>query len=418
MKFNPMLLALAASCSILSTSVIAETIAVSCGATGSTLQICKDGLKAWEEKTGHKTEVISTPTSSTEHLALYQQLLAGQSSDIDVLMIDIVWPGILSNHLADLSEYSDGVEKEHFSSIVKNNTVDGKLVAMPWFTDAGVLYYRTDLLNKYGKTIPKTWRELTDTATLIQNSERENGNDKMWGYVWQGRSYEGLTCNALEWVNSFGGGEIVDKNGKVTINNENAKKAVELAASWVGTISPKGVLNYQEEDARGTFQQGNAVFMRNWPYAWSLAQDDASPVKGKIGVSALPSSSAENKGSATLGGWNLAVSKYSNNPEIAADLVMFLTSYQEQKRRAIAGSFNPTIKSLYKDKEMLAEVPFFFELYSTLANGTARPSTVTGTKYNRVSNAFHDGVYKVLAKTENVDKSFNDIENKIKRTLK
>lgn len=413
LKKLPLLLALTASMG--STSVLAETISVSCGATGTTLQICEEGLKLWEEKTGHDTEIISTPTSSTEHLALYQQLLAGESTNIDVLMVDIVWPGILSNHLLDLSKYTQGAEKEHFASIVSNNTIDGKLVAMPWFTDAGVLYYRSDLLEKYGKEVPKTWQEMTDTAQFIQDAERKVGNEKIWGYVWQGRSYEGLMCNALEWVKSSGGGEILDKNGKVTINNDNAKEAVELASGWVGTISPEGVLNYQEEDARGTFQQGHSVFMRNWPYVWALSQSDESPVKGKVGVAQLPSASAEYQGAATLGGWNLSVSKYSKHPEIAADLVMFLTSYQEQKRRAIAGAFNPTIQSLYKDQEMLAAVPFFGDLYETFANGTARPSTVAGENYNRVSNAFYDGVYKVLAGTAEVDASFKTIERNIKR---
>lgn len=417
MRLNKLALALALTTTLISSSALAAKIAVSCGATGATLAICEEGLKLWEEKTGNETEVISTPVSSNEHLALYQQLLAGKTSNIDVLMVDIVWPSILANHLLDLSKYTNGAEKEHFPSIVKNNTIQGKLVAMPWFTDAGVLYYRADLLKKYNKPVPKTWEEMTTTAEFIQDEERKSGNDKMWGYVFQGRSYEGLMCNAIEWVASSGGGELIDTNGKVTVNNQNAKEAITLAASWVGTISPDGVLNYMEEDARGTFQNGDAVFQRNWPYVWSLANSDESPIKGKVGVSALPSGGAEYNGAAALGGWNLAVNKYSKNPEIAADLVMFLTSYQEQKRRAIAGTFNPTIDKLYQDKEMLEAVPFFGDLYETFKNGQPRPSSQSGENYNRVSNAFYDGVYKIMS-GENVDTTFNQIERNMKRALR
>ena len=113
---------------------------------------------------------------------------------------------------------------QHFPAIIQANTVGGHLLALPWFTDAGLLYYRRDLLQKYGRTVPATWQELTETAKVVQDGERKAGNARMWGYVFQGRAYEGLTCNALEWVDSFGGGTIVDAQGKVTINNPKAAR--------------------------------------------------------------------------------------------------------------------------------------------------------------------------------------------------
>ncbi len=286
---------------------------------------------------------------------------------------------------------------------------------MPWFTDAGVLYYRKDLLEKYGEKPPTTWEELTASAEKIMKAEREAGNDKMWGYVWQGRAYEGLTCDALEWVASYNGGTIVDQNGKVTINNDNAKKALTTAAGWVDTISPPGVLNYGEEEARGVFQTGNAVFMRNWPYAWSLGNSDDSPVKDKIGVVALPKGGEDGSHAGTLGGWQLAVSKYSDNPEVAASLAMYLTSFEEQKRRAIEGSYNPTIEALYQDEEVLTAVPFFGSLYNTFANGTPRPSTATGAKYNQVSNAFWNATHSVLSGSETADAALAKLQKNLNR---
>ena len=165
----------------------------------------------------------------------------------------------------------------------------------------------------------------------------------MLGFVFQAKAYEGLTCNALEWIDSFGGGQIVAEDGSITINNEQAAAALELAASWIGDIAPEGVLNYAEEESRGVFQSGNAVFMRNWPYAWALGNAPDSPIAGKIGVTQLPKGGEDGKHTGVLGGWQLAVSKYSQNAELAVDLVRHLTSPEEQKRRAIKGSYNPTI---------------------------------------------------------------------------
>ncbi|MGH6898841.1 MAG: ABC transporter substrate-binding protein [Geminicoccaceae bacterium] len=395
----------------------AATIAISCGAVGLELQICQQGANAWAEATGNQVDVISTPNSATERLALYQQILAANSSDIDVFQIDVIWPGILANHLIGLNDYIDQETiDQHFPAIIENNTVDGRLVGMPWFTDAGILYYRRDLLEKHGKQPPTTWQELNQTAAEIQDAERAEGNDRMWGFVFQAKAYEGLTCDALEWIDSFGGGTIVADDGTITINNDRAVEAVNLASTWIGSIAPEGVLNYAEEESRGVFQSGNAVFMRNWPYAWALGNADDSPIKGKIGVSALPKGSGEEgKHTGTLGGWQLAVSKYSQNPEIAADLVEYLTSYDEQKRRAIEGSYNPTIAALYEDEEVLAANPFFGDLYETFTNAVARPSRVTGAKYNQVSSEFFNAVHAVLSGKTDAASSLAALEDSLDR---
>ncbi|OMH25740.1 ABC transporter substrate-binding protein [Motiliproteus sp. MSK22-1] len=395
--------------------VQAATITISCGAVGAEFELCQEGTKAWSKKSGHEVQLVSTPNSSTERLSLYQQILSAGAKDIDVFQIDVVWPGMLQNHLLDLKPYTNGNEEQHFPSLIKNNTVEGRLVAMPWFTDAGVLYYRKDLLEKYNQEIPITWSQLTEVATRIQASERAAGQEKMWGFVWQGRAYEGLTCDALEWIYSHNGGTIISATGKIDIYNEQSVQALNTARDWVGSISPKGVLNYAEEEARGVFQGGNAVFMRNWPYAWSLAQADNSLIKDKVGVTALPKGSSDGNHAGTLGGWQLAVSKYSAHADLAADLVMYLTSYTEQKRRAIKGSYNPTIDALYKDEEVLAKAPFFGDLYSSFVNGVPRPSTVTGKHYSRVSSAFFNATHNVLSGKASAKKALKKLEKKLKR---
>ncbi|HUF22056.1 MAG TPA: ABC transporter substrate-binding protein [Burkholderiales bacterium] len=392
----------------------AATVSISCGAIGQELEVCRDGVREWERITGHTARLVSTPNSSSERLALYQQLLAARAPDIDVFQIDVVWPGILANHFLDLTPYAGERIQRHFSAIVDNNTVDGRLVAMPWFTDAPMLYYRADLLQKYGEPVPKTWLELTRIAQRIQDAERAAGNDRLWGFVWQGRAYEGLTCVALEWIASHGGGSVVEADGGISINNPRAAKALERAAGWVGTISPRGVLNHAEEEARGVFQSGNAVFMRNWSYAWPLVNGADSQVQGKIGVAALPAGEGGTS-AGTLGGWQLAVSRYSRHPGLAADLVMHLTSRAEQKRRAIVGAYNPTLPDLYRDPEILHANPFYETLYGTFLHAVPRPSAVTGVRYNRVSSAFWSATHAVISGQSDPDTALRSLERNLMR---
>jgi trehalose/maltose transport system substrate-binding protein len=299
--------------------------------------------------------------------------------------------------------------------MVETSRVNGKLMAMPWFADAGLLYYRQDLLDKYKRPVPQTWADLTETARLIQEGERKEGRGDFWGYVWQGRAYEGLTTNALEWVASFGGGTIVDDKGEVTIENPKAAEALKTAAGWVGTITPEGVLNYTEEESRGVFQSGNAAFMRNWPYAWALAEGADSTIKGKVGIAPLPKGGADGRHAGTLGGQLLAVSKYSKNAEAATDLVLYLTGQDEQKRRAVEGSFNPTIVSLYSDADIAKANPFIGDLVDVFTNAVARPATATGQNYNKVSTEFFNAVHQVLSKRAEPAQALNRLDRDLKR---
>ncbi|WP_416547354.1 ABC transporter substrate-binding protein [Limnohabitans sp. DCL3] len=400
---------------LLAASAQAATITISCGSVGQDFEFCKKHTAEWAQKTGHEVKLFTIPNSTTDILALFRQMFAAKSTDLDVINVDVVWPGVIKDHLLDLKPYSKGAEKAHFPAIVANNSADGKLLAMPWFTDAGLMFYRKDLVEKYSAKAPATWEELSATAKKIQDGERAAGNKDFQGFVFQAKAYEGLTCDAVEWIHSYKGGNIVDDQGNITVNNPNAVKALKTAASWIGTIAPQGVLNYAEEEARGVFQNGNAAFMRNWPYAWSLGNGADSKIKGKIGVAALPKGGADGQNAATLGGWQLAVSKYSKNPEAAASLVMYMTSPEVQKERAIKGSYNPTIAALYKDKDVLAANPFFGDLFNVFTSAVPRPATATGLKYPEVSSAFWNATHDVLSGKATAEDSLKRLEGKLKQ---
>jgi trehalose/maltose transport system substrate-binding protein len=373
------------------------TINIASGAVGTEYErLLEQADRYMADNPGIKIEALSTPDLATDRLGLYLQFFEAMSPDLDVYMIDVIWPGDLAEHFVDLYDYGARTQvKEHFPAIVENNTVDGKLVGMPWFTDAGLLYFRTDLLTKYGYSgPPATWADLEAMAKKIQAGERA-ANPDFWGFVWQGNAYEGLTCDALEWIYSNDGGTIVSPDRKITINNPRAVEALDTAARWVGTISPPGVTGFGEEDARNMWQAGNAAFMRNWPYAYRLGNADDSVIKGKFDVSPLPAGRSGH-GAATLGGWQLGVSKYSTHPKEAAAFALWLTSAPEQKYKAVKDSNNPTYMSLYKDAEIAAASPFMIKLYDVFINAVARPSTATAPKYNETSVLFFTAVHDVL----------------------
>ena len=393
----------------------AATITIACGASAPEIEHCMKHAEAWAKKTGHTVRNYTQPASATAALAVYRQLFAAKSGDIDIIRVDVIWPGILKDHLIDLKPYSKGSESEHFPAIVANNTVGGRLLGIPWFTDAGLLYYRTDLLQKYKRPAPTTWAELAATAAIVQAGERAAGQKDFQGFVFQAKSGESLTCNAVEWIASFGGGTLVDDKGEITINNPQAVRALATAAQWVGSIASVGVLNYAEEDARGVFQNGQALFMRNWPYAKSLLDSPDSVVRGKVGVSALPMGDGPGaRHAGTLGGWQLSVSKYSRHPEVAADLVLHMASAEVQKVRAMRGSFNPTRPALYKDPEVIAANPFMSSLLDTFENAVARPSGQAGLKYPSVSLALSNAAHDVLGRKATPEAAVRKLEGQLK----
>ncbi len=373
----------------------------------------RECVKEWEKSSGNTVRILTGPAASTDVLALYQQQLAAGTSDVDLYEVDVIWPGLLANHLLDLKPYSKGAEKLHTPPVIANNTVDGKLVAMPLYLDAGMMYYRKDLLDKHGLAIPGTWQELIAAARTIMSAERAEGDQKLWGLVFQGRAYEGLTCTALEWIDSYGGGTIVDDEGKITVDNPAAVAALKEAASWIGSISPEGVLNYAEEEARGVFQSGNAIFMRNWPYAWALAEAEDSPVKGKIGIMPVPRGGEGEKSTGALGGWGMAVSKYSNHPAEATDLLFYLTGPEGQKKFSLLGTYTPSVVSLFADPDIQKKNPV--AILDVFNNAVPRPAGVTGTKYNRVSSEFYNAVHSVLSGNASAEEATRGLEASLRR---
>jgi trehalose/maltose transport system substrate-binding protein len=374
----------------------AAELSIVTGSVGNDLNDMRALLAEFHGKTGHSVDIVTMPSSSTDQFAQYRLWLAARDADVDVYQTDIIWAPQLAAQFVDLAPYAQKIAPDEFKTILDSQTVDGRLVALPMFADAPALYYRKDLLDKYSKEVPKNWADMAATAKAVMEGERKAGNPKMWGFVFQGAAYEGLTCNALEWIASHGGGHVVEPDGTISVDNPKAEKALLQAKSWIGTIAPPGVLAYQEEESRGVWQTGNAVFMRNWPYAYALGNGEDSPIKGKFDAVPLPAGKG-GEPAATLGGWALAVSKYSRHPKAAIQLALFLASAHAQKYRALKSSRLPTLRSLYDDAEIAEKQPIIPRWKKVLESAVARPTAATGSKYNEVSSDFWTAVHNTLS---------------------
>jgi len=390
-----------------------KPLVIACDSLGKKKEECVKSVHAFEAKTGIKVKIVEAPTGTSNRLAWILQQLASQSPEIDVYQIDLGWPGMLSDHFIDLKPYIDAEALSHYHPIlIKNNTVDGKLVAMPWYVDVGLLLYRKDLLEKYKMPVPSTWEELEQTAKVIQDKERGAGQDKMWGFVFSGKAFEGLTCNALEWISSYNG-KVIGDHGEILVNSPEAVQALKQAQKWVEYITPPGALNYAEEDSRGVFQSGNAVFVRHWPYVIALAEQEDSPIKGKIGVAPLPRGGKNGKSVGILGGWQLAVSKYSQNQKLAAEMVKFLTGKEELRSRAIRAGYYPPYMDLYKEADVRKAIPHADLIIQALEFAMARPASITRVKYNQVSSLIWNEVHRILLKKATVEQALSNLEKQL-----
>jgi multiple sugar transport system substrate-binding protein len=316
------------------------------------------------------------PHSSTEFHDLVTQKLRNRDPEMDVFFMDVIWPGefAAAGWALPLDEYfSASQQKEFLAAPIEANRYQGRIYGVPLFVDAGMLYFRKDLLAKYRLPPPRTWPELVDQAKLVLAQERD---PYLTGYSAQFKQYEGLVCNMMEFIMSNGAALWDEQHLKSTLASGQATEAVRFVRDQIiRTISHRGVLAYQEPESLALFTQGKALFHRNWPYAWEVANDpQRSKVAGYVGVMPLPSFPGH-KSVAALGGWQLGVSRFSRQPRLAWQFVEYMTSREAQKQIALATGRGPARAALYRDAEVLAKHPHFGARYETFILAEPRPRT-------------------------------------------
>jgi multiple sugar transport system substrate-binding protein len=326
--------------------------------------------------------------TDTQHDA-YVTYLSARESNIDLYSLDVIWTAEFATAGWIRPLPDSFIDPDDFlGGPIESVTYEGRLYAVPWFTDAGVLYYRKDLLESAGVDVPETWDEFRLACETVA------GPAGIEGFVWQGARYEGLVCDFLEFL--WGTGGSLDAEA-LTARPEATQSAVvaalELMLSFLDDgISPAGVLTYKEEDSRRLFTEGQALFLRNWPYAWSMAEGEESKIRGAAGIAPLPHAEGETSYS-TIGGWNVALSSYSEHPEESLDFLRFIAGERSLKERAIKGGYLPTLRVVYADAEVLGANPHFASFFEVFQNTRIRPRSP---HYPRMSDIIQENVHRVL----------------------
>ena len=326
------------------------------------------------------------PHSSTAFHDLLTQKLKNRSEDVDVFLMDVIWPPEFgaAGWAMPLDELFPPSERAKFlEGTVLANTYRGKIYGVPLFIDSGMLFYRIDLLRKYGVTPPETWQEMVTQAEIIVSGEAKEGSE-LYGFSGQFKQYEGLVCNMMEYILSNGGEILDEETGRPGLSGKASIGAVDFVRKHIiGKTAPVGVLTYQEPESLDLFIQGKAVFHRNWPYAWQVSNDpERSRIAGTVGIARLPHFPG-GRSYATLGGWQAGVSSHSKNSKAAWEFVKFLTGEKAQKIFALKGGRPPTRKALYEDEEILESYPHFGDMKEVFITAYPRPVTPL---YPAVSN--------------------------------
>jgi multiple sugar transport system substrate-binding protein len=318
-----------------------------------------------------RLNVVEGPFDTNLVENLYTSAFLLGDSPYDILNMDIVWVPkfAAAGWIMDLTDRLPQAQKAKFvKGNLEGGTYQNKLYRVPTTSDAGVLYYRTDLLEKAGIEPPETFEEMLTTAQQLQKQ-----GDAKWGYLWQGKQYEGVSAMFVEILEGFGGFWANPETLEVGLDKPQAIQAVNFLKSLINKgISPRGVVTYGEEETRLLFQNGGGVFLRNWPYVWKLANAQDSKIKGKIGIKPMIHAQGQVGGSA-LGGWGLGISKTTRYPDEAWRVIQYMTREDTMKKFVLSTGLIPSYQTLFNDPEILAKFPHFPRLLEAVQKPALRP---------------------------------------------
>jgi len=392
-----------------------NAITFAVGGAPNELDVWEQIAQDFQEKTGTRVIINRQPTDSDQRRQGLVIALKSKKSDPDVFLMDVAWIAqfAASQWLSALDSYmqkSDLTADVFFPRILSlTDRYNDALIALPIYVDGGMLYYRKDLLEKYGFSgPPETWEELVAFSRTVQEGERES-NPSFYGFVWQGAQYEGLMCTFLEFAGSNEGGIVVN-DGSVHIATNPNTEALSFMRKLIAdyNISPPSTYTeMKEEEVRTFFQKGNALFERNWPYAWALHQKENSSVRGKVGIAPLPHFPSGESVS-TLGGWHAGVSAFSDKKEDAWQFVEYITSAEVQKQLALKLGWNPGRRDVYTDSTIIAELPHFTELKTVFEHAQPRPLVPY---YTQISEVLQRHLNSALAGKTTAEKALEAAED-------
>jgi multiple sugar transport system substrate-binding protein len=343
-------------------------------------------------------KLIELPTSADEQRTQQIQRLRAESDECDVLGIDPIWMAeyVSQDWLYDVSDVIDERQDEFIASTIESAKYEDKYWAMPFNTNAGFLYYRTNEVQQ----APTTWEQVYEQA------KAENG------LLYQSAQYEGLTVNFLELLYSAGGTVLSDDGKESAIDSPEARQVLTFMANgYKDGAVPKANLTYMEQESRTAFEAGKGTFMRNWPYAYALAKE--SPIKDEFAITTLPGYGG-NEASGVLGGYNLGISAYSDEPEAALEFSDFITQPEAQRIMASKASLPPTLSETYEDPTVQKAMPFALELRKAVEQAKVRPLSPV---YTQISEAIYKNVYAALSGQTSPDAAVSNMSDQIEGAL-
>ncbi|MEM1170501.1 MAG: ABC transporter substrate-binding protein [Cyanobacteria bacterium P01_H01_bin.35] len=315
-------------------------------------------------------EIIKGPNDTNLVEDLYTSSFLLGDSPYDLVYMDIVWVPkfAAANWLKDLSEKVDiqQLQKIYLQGDVAGGIYQNKLYRMPLNSGGGMLYYRTDLLKKGGFKPPNTFAEIIKISQELQKQRLVE-----WGYVWQGKQYEGLSAMFIEILEGYGGFWVNLETNEVGLDKPEAIAAVHFLRQTISQgISPPGVTTYAEEETRRLFESGNTVFLRNWPYVYPLAS--ASKIAGNFDIKPMVHAPGKNSG-ACLGGWGLGIAKTTKHPDEAWEVIQYFNQPEVQRKFILETGFVPARKSLFNDSILVEKFPYLPNLFPVVNNSVLRP---------------------------------------------
>ena len=361
---------------------------------------------------GVKVEVEVGGATSEQQQQYLNTVLASKDSALDLVLIDVIRPAqwAAAQWAEPLDAYlgaeKDAVMARYLPAYREANIVNGKVIALPYFADAQFLYYRKDLLEKYGLQPPKTWDELKAAVQKITGGEN---NPNLRGFETAGAPIEGTVCTYL--VPMWGAGEDLLKAGKLNLDGEAAKKPFALWADYKASgITPPNLAEIPTDRIRQNFQAGNLIFGMSWGYVWNRTQNDGdSTIKGKVGVVPLPGFTAD-KPATCIGGWQVAVTAFSKNKAEAVKLARYLSSPEVSKMQAVLASHLPVFPGVYGDADVLKANPWFAQALPVVQAAKARPISP---RYTEVSEIIRTNMNAFLAGTKNADQALGDMKTRL-----
>jgi multiple sugar transport system substrate-binding protein len=370
-------------------------------------------VKAFEEQNpGIRLQIVEGPNQTNLIEDLYTSAFLLGDSPYDLVNMDVIWTPKFAGAgwLLDLTdEFSEKALAVFSTADVNGGKYQNRLYRLPVRSDAGVLYYRKDLLEKAGLEPPQTFEDLVKISKTIQQQGAAR-----WGYIWQGQQYEGSAAMFVEVLQGFGGFWVNPDTLDVGLDRPEAIQAVKFLRSTVDQgISPPGVTNYIEEDTRQIFQSGQAVFLRSWPYVWPLANADKSPVKGKIGIMPLVGTPGHPGGSC-LGGWGLGIAKTSKHPKEALTAIRFLTSADAQKRFIKEAGYVPSRKALFNDPDIVSQYSHYPQLLNVVNKAVLRPPVA---QYAQASDILQRYLSAALTQQQTPEDAMKAAANETRRLL-